>query len=831
DVSGAPAWLSHSGFTLHGTPQAGDVGTATVRLVVRDLYDQTRITNTLALQVLASGTPIAQAPLSIVSSNAHTGSLVTFTNRAPFLAHSPTPTNSFTLRYYYKTEPSFAWPGIPSPPAAGSIVPYLRRRDSQTGQFVGNPAAKSTASLDIVYRPFWPVRDPKDGSKAIPTLPYSGTLAKPAFRLPGVRDFKTAHIYYQQSIAADVAHPRHSAVLHDPTRAKSAPIDSQFDDKIPAGIKTEVYQGKTYFPLLPPHLVNRVFIDPNLSAKGSLVLIGQYKEELLGENYLLLNVLRGSDLQAVFDLCPTADTENYPKWTNLVASLATDVETFHEDLPNAPGTYVPDPDLTVSIGVGALADIHSDNTAFDSYAISATGPGSGYVTLLESSGTAFTEPGDPIQMHIFKVGGELYRGELKIIEAPNPLSEIVTFQHTGDLAGRFDEYEYEWKIAAPVDGFPPEIDASMSRYIPLTAIDVDIPRVSIGGAGIQALGDNYVVMRYRPIDPSHPRYVLNPTDADWSEWTRPALAEGWIKRVLKGINPFNQRVNDLFNNRVNTDVSILTQAGRRWEGDVALNIDTINNYGLIEIYETVLRRGRSLSIESGFNYGPANDALLLAAGYINDLYMMLGNEAWADAANPTIGIGTADNTYGDIATALFAFRGQTPSLLEEELALLRGRDDFFLPGVEISPVYNRLVWNYTRGIDAGEVIYAVNYNIQENPNRSPDGIIDAEDAARMFPQGHGDAYGHYLTALKGYYSLLMNSYFDWVPRIEAVNVLGQPVSVDYLDERKFAAAAAATARAGRQIFDLTWRKDYQPVSKTGWDHFSPTRSNTQRHYV
>lgn len=173
--------------------------------------------------------------------------------------------------------------------------------------------------------------------------------------------------------------------------------------------------------------------------------------------------------------------------------------------------------------------------------------------------------------------------------------------------------------------------------------------------------------------------------------TPPALAEGWIKRVLAGINPFNQRVADLFNNKVNTDASILTQAGHRWEGDIALNLDTINNYGLIEIYETVLRRGRSLSIESGFNYGPANDALLLAAGYLSDLYLMHGNEAWADAANPTIGIGTADKTYGEIATSMFSFRGQVPTLLEEELALLRGRDDVFLPGVEVSPVYNRLV--------------------------------------------------------------------------------------------------------------------------------------------
>ncbi len=831
DLSGNPGWLTFSGLTLLGTPPTGSEATHAVQIIVRDRYDLTRITNTLSLQVVSAGSPVVQAPLAVVSTNTYTGSVITYTNRAPFLAHSPTPTNSFTLRYYYKTLPNFAWPGIASPPETGSIVPYLRRYDPNTQSYVGQPGSKTTESLDIVYRPFWPVRDPKDGSQPIPTLPYGATLAMPDYNLPGVRDFKTAHIYYQQSIAADITHPRHSAVLHDPTRAKSVPITDQFEDSIPAGIKTENYQGKVYFPLLPPHLVNRVFIDPNMSEKGSLVLIGEYKQELLGENYLLLNVLRGSDLESVFNLCPTADTENFPKWTNLVAALSTAVETFHEDLPNAPGTYVPNPDITVNIGVGDLADIHSDNTAVDSYAISATGPGAGYITLLESSGTAFTEPGDPVAMHIFKVGGGLHRGELKIIEAPNPLSEIVTFQHTADLAGRFDEYEYEWKIAAPVDGFPPEIDASMSRYIPLTTIDVDIPRYSLGGAGVQALGDNYVVMRYRPIDPTHPLFVLNPTDSDWSEWTRPALAEGWIKRVLKGINPFNQRVNDLFNNRVNTDVSILTQAGRRWEGDVALNIDTINNYGLIEIYETVLRRGRSLSIESGFNYGPANDALLLAAGYINDLYMMLGNEAWSDAANPTIGIGTADNTYGDIATALFAFRGQMPSLLEEELALLRGRDDFFLPGVEITPVYNRLVWNYTRGIDAGEVVYAVNYNIQENPNQSPDGIINAEDAARMFPQGHGDAYGHYLTALKGYYSLLMNSYFDWVPRIEAVNVLGQPVSVDYLDERKFAAAAAATARAGRQIFDLTWRKDYQPVSKQGWEHFAPTRVNTQRHYI
>jgi hypothetical protein len=830
-ISGAPSWLTTEGFSLKGTPPSGATGSSTVTVVVRDLYDDTRSTNMLSLEVVDSGAVLAQAPLSIHSTNSYTGTVIEFTNRAPFLAVSPAPSNSFTLRYYYKTEPSFAWPGVANPPAAGSIVPYLRPFDSATGTYIGAPGDKATASLDIVYRPFWPVRDPKDSTKPVATLPYGGTLAEPAFNLPGVRDFKTAHILYQQSIAKDLDVDAHSAVLHDPTRSKHVDIATQFDDKIPAGIRTEYYQGKIFFPDLPPHLVKRVFIDPDASPKGSLAFIGEYKKELLGESYLLLNVLRGSDLLAVQNLCPLADADNRPKWDALVNALATDVETFHEDLPQAPGTYVADPGQTVSIGVGDLAIVENDNTAVDSYALSATGPGSGYITVLESSGTAFTQPGDPVAMHVFKIGGGLHRGELKIIPAPNPLSELITFQHSSDLAGRFDEYEYQWKIAAPVDGFPPEIDPTMSRYLSLTAISTNIPRYTLGGAGIQALSDNYVVMRYRPISPNHPLYKASPTDADWSQWTQPALAEGWIKRVLAGINPYNQRITDLFNNRVNTDASILTQAGHRWEGDVALNLDTINNYGLIEIYETVLRRGRSLSIESGFNYGPANDALLLAAGYLNDLYMMEGNEAWADAANPTIGIGTANNTYGDIATSLFAFKGQVPSLLEEELALLRGRDDVFQPGVEVNPVYNRLVWNYTRGIDSGEVIYALNYNIQENPDKSPDGNINAEDAARMFPMGHGDAYGHYLTALKGYYSLLMNSQFDWVPRIEAVNVLGKPVSVDYQDERKFAAAAAAVARAGRQTFDLTWRRDYQPVAKVGWAHFSPTRENTQRTYI
>ncbi len=824
-VTGQPGWLSIDNLSLTGTPGTNDVGVgSTLTVVVEDRFDVGAvITNVLSLSVQPEFSAVqTQSNLVIASTNPYTGNTVDFSTRPPYLAQSPNVTNSFTLQYYYKTADGFAWPGVATPPAVGSIVPYLRAVDTNTMQFVGSPDSK-TEALEIVYRPVWPVVDPADSSKPLPTLQFGATQTEADNDLPGVRDWKTAHVLYQQSIAADMTKINYSAVLHDPTVIKLSNITNHME-RVPGGVKTELLRGRVYFPNLPPHLGQRLYLDPNRGAQGSLVLAGEFKDEILGDKYLQLNLLRGLDLQAAYDLCPDSNPVERQEWENAVDALVAQVETFYED-PDQPGTYIPNPALTEFVGVGDPVEIRNDNVPRDSYALSATGPGEGYLCLLENSGTAFTDPGEPVAMKIFKVGGpDLYRGELKIIAADNPLSELVTFQHTADLAARSDEFEYEWKIAAPVDGFPPLVDFAMSRYLPLVD-GSDLPRYTLGGAGIQALGDNYVVMRYRATDLDHPLV------GQWSEWTTPALAEGWIKRVLAGINPFSQRVTDLFNNRVNTDVSILTQAGTRWEGDIALNLDTINDYGLIEIYETVLRRGRLLSIEAGFNYGPANDALLLAAGYLNDLYMMLGNEAWADAANPTIGIGTADNTYGDIATALFSFKGQQASLLEEELALLRGRDDVFQPGVEVRPIYNRLIWNYTRGIDAGEVIYALNYNILENPDLEPDGVIDAEDAAHMYPQGHGDAYGHYLTALKGYYSLLMNDKFDWVPRIEAVNILSTPVSVDYQDERKFAAAAAALARAGRQVFDLTWRQEYQSVDNAGWEHFADTRENTQRSYV
>src|SRR5439155_783238 len=258
-----------------------------------------------------------------------------------------------------------------------------------------------------------------------------------------------------------------------------------------------------------------------------------------------------------------------------------------------------------------------------------------------------------------------------------------------------------------------------------------------------------------------------------------------------GIDPFEQRIQSYQNNQVNKIVSMISQAGPPYQGSVALNQQAANSFGLLEIYETVLRRGKSLSIEGvpPVNYQSANNALLLAAGRLADLYMLLGNEAYADAADPTIAFGTDDHVYGAEASSIHCFMNQTASLMEEELDLLRGRDNSKFPSVTVAPHYNRLVWNFTRDITGGEVAYALNYNIRSQDGGVP-GTISEADAAALYPQGHGDAWGHYLSAIKNYYRLLRNPNFVWVARAETINLGGADmVEVDYQDERKFVASA------------------------------------------
>ncbi len=881
------------------------------------------------------------------------------------------------MRFFYTMREGFFIPSATTQPAVGTILPYLRPLSGGTPS--GDPITGTP--LTITYRPVWPSNAAE--------LRVAETLTLPKFGLPAVLTATSADVLYQQSVAT-LGTSKPAVTLHDPFREKAYALGAANQlAAVPGSVVTTIYQGKSYFQGLAPHLQDRVFFDPIRGTSGALVFAGKFIDEVAGEDYLKLNVLSADDVTALKELCSGTDT-NKSKWDQAIDGLVTAVETFIED-PFRAGTYKPNGN-PATVGPTALAAISNSDTAVVDYAITATGAGSGWITMIFGNGHAFTPEAEPVSLQVFRVAPRLYTGELKVLMSSNPLDEKVSLRHSGDFAARPEDYEFQWRYAPPQDGVAPPVytyamtlvtpsawqfvqnpagslptaseytaapaaanvpyalairtdaaraltrpgrvgrravnldftsgvparivfssemsdtNAGFALYIngtvavayqaptPFTnalastglvadalgnqfeidphyfqaasnTIEVALftssavnlstsvnfrfhtsvetdqvvgsstwqtpngtlgDQVVVGGSPTSPLGspllvmtDNYFTMRYRP--KASANSIAGTT---YSRWMPPKLVEGWIKRVLAGINPFNQRITDLYNNAVNTDVSLLTQAGTRWEGNISLNLENINQFGLIEIYETVLNRAKNISIDSGFDYAPANDALLLSAGYLNDLYTILGNEAFADAANPTISVDDAA-TVTEVNTSRFSFEAQVRSVLDEELALLRGRDDFLAPGVHVAPGYNRLYWNYSRGINSGEALYAANYNIREKSGSpTADGKLDAADAQRMFPQGHGDAYGHYLSALKGYTRLLQNTYFTWSPRSEAVTVLGQAVQIDYFDERKFAGAAVNIARTAQQVLALTHRQSYKDDPASGWSQFKDGKTNT-----
>lgn len=473
-----------------------------------------------------------------------------------------------------------------------------------------------------------------------------------------------------------------------------------------------------------------------------------------------------------------------------------------------------------------------------------------FITLAENNDPSL--PGGlPVQLHVIRVDDGPFRGDLKVLPGDNVFDERVTLRHSSDFGGDPAPLAFQWWYKPVGEGFSvtdlPAPDPGDStgdsildtrgwtlyqNYLPADGQGVNYITTGEGAeSGLISMSDNLFICRYKG-------YAVNQTDTNtWSGWVgdpsgtddqpRAALSEGWIKRVVRGLNLFDARTADFHSSAVSTYASMILEAGPRYEGPIAFNPDpaVLNKVGLIEAYQTVLERGKRLSIDGSppVDFNPANNSLLLAATKIAGLYALLGNEAYADAQDPTIGFGTDSGQYGSLSSSIFAFQNQLDSLLEEEAALLRGRDDKNA-GVAAAPVYNRLYWNFTLG--DGEVAYQQVYSISDvagDPATSgPDGFINEKDARVLYPQGHGDAWGHYLSALKQHYALLRHPSFTWIPRSELVNVAGVSVEVDFLDERQFARTAAAKAKTGREIVDLTYRLNYVDDPAGQWQGYKDT---------
>lgn len=390
-----------------------------------------------------------------------------------------------------------------------------------------------------------------------------------------------------------------------------------------------------------------------------------------------------------------------------------------------------------------------------------------------------------------------------------PFGEIVVVQVTHDAGGTPENLAYHWQYR--------DFGGDWQDLPVAPGMEIGLRELTITGP--ETLADRDYRVRYRgiqgcPCDANNPCATDWPypssSDASWdqiSPWSNPVTVQGWLKRLVGGLNPFDTRVTDFHSGADSVGfLTILEQAGPPTDPDVILSCDgdNLNSIGLINAYETAAEKVKQFTIYQSPGTPGQNLALQFITGRIADLYKMLGDEAAADAADPTIGVDTTiPNDPVGVPSSLFCFEGIVASPLEEELALLRGLSP--PPHQQAYPIFNRLRWNF--GINLrGETAYTNNYNITF---QNDDGVIDALDAEIMYPQGHGDAWGHYLSGTKRYYELLRNDHFSWIVATETIPATGGVnQQVSYMHERRFADLLAEKARVGAEIVNLTFRDKY-----------------------
>ena len=685
--------------------------------------------------------------------------------------------SKIVMHWYYPLQSGFYYPfrkADGSPVGVGDPIPFLNGGGSH-----------QDAPVDVAYTVSWP--------EDVKTLNIGETLTDAKYGLPDIVNWAAGEVIFDENVQNEGGP---LARLIDPYTERSVPLRA-----LPEGLRTENVEGKLRFPDLPYALRARLFFDPT---NEKLLFKGISYDPGIGEPLLLSNIMTVRERDRLIDF--------EPYWRNAVEDLFWETRNHIAGSQKLAG-------VPMALSAGA-AD------------------GEGHVVLAENDDESLEAA--PVALHVIKVAGGPYRGEIKVIAPDNVFDEKLTLRHAGDFGGEPEKLYFAWYYKPDNSGLPPRLPESAtdtSGWVPFDE-GPGMNDITIEGAGKLTLSDNWFMVHYyygdQPGDGgvSYPAlYDDNQTETPlgplyWSDWAgapggeTAQLAPGWIKRVVADLNPLDARVKDFRNYAVSTDVSVVTQLGQRYEGDIALSgtPDNLNNLGLIEAYETVMGRAKDFSIDAAppADYGPVNNAILNAGTRIADFYSLLGNEAYRDAQDPTIGFDTQSGALGTMASSIFAFQNQLSSLLEEELALLRGRDDT-MSTTRAGPVYNRLAWNFTQG--DGELAYVQAYNVRD---MDESGVVDELDAKDMYPQGHGDAWGHYLTAMKVWYQLLRHDHFTWEPRIESVLVGGAPIPVDYLDERKFARTASAKARAGAEIVNLTYRRAYVEEPAGQWQGYKDT---------
>jgi len=468
----------------------------------------------------------------------------------------------------------------------------------------------------------------------------------------------------------------------------------------------------------------------------------------------------------------------------------------------------------------------------------------GYVTTVQNNDPSCGV--ELVQVEVWHAACPPAEPEIRVFATACPLGETVVLQVDHDAGGYPEGLAYQWQYQ--------EIgDPAWHNWMVDSPDQFGLRELVLSGP--EALADRTFRVRYRgyagcPCDaipdngiPDCP--VVGDGEDQWpwdqdgtegsacSEWSPERIVPGWVKRVVAGLNPFDSRLTDFHDpeGANYTYMTMLEQAGVPLNAETMLSCDpeALQETGLIEAYESVTNRLKSFTIFQRPATTAENLAIQFITGKVSDLYRMLADEAYADACDPTIGLdfdipGVPDPTY----SSLYAFEGEVlqgaGGLLDEELALLRGTDQDAGDNVALKiALHNRLRWNFDVS-DRGEATYISTYNIT---NKDEDPNYTIRDAQIMYPQGHGDAWGHYLTAMKNYYQLLRDNNFEWIVATEQIaSGTGTTTPVTYQYERRFAQAAAAKARTGADLVDLTFRQRYtaDPAADASYPDTDPDRA-------
>jgi hypothetical protein len=290
---------------------------------------------------------------------------------------------------------------------------------------------------------------------------------------------------------------------------------------------------------------------------------------------------------------------------------------------------------------------------------------------------------------------------------------------------------------------------------------------------------------------------------------------GWIKRVLDAVNPYEARIRD-FTGDIRPRCPACCSSSAPLEGPVALNPDknVIENVGLIELYETILQRGRDLSIDLSTPVStPAiANALQLASTRLSDFYTLLGNDAYTDAKDPTIGIGSSsvEFGYGSFASVVFSLpepagvvdRGGTVA------AARRGR--------QLRPARSTTACSGTSPRARARPPTRMNYNITDI---NADGFMMRTMPCLVSP-GPRRCLGPLPDRAAQAVRPAAPSVLQLGVALRVLQPAGHRLKVDFLDERKFAQVAAAKARVARRSSTSTYREHYVEDPTAQWQGYT-----------